>query len=249
MKPISPAILFLLPVAAGLAAPARAQVALDGGIEAASDEIRRGIGWSDGEVTASADGKAGLKGFEAAVRVAALRGSQRHGGADAVGDLELAKSFATGGLTWRGAVIGHVFTGADRAMDYVELGLGTRYGIGPVDLGAGAVFAPSQRAIGGQNLYLHADARAGLPAFPVSLSAGVGYTTGSGSSPRAARLRPGGDYADWRVGLEFTQFPFTLGVDYVGNDIDRAKARSEPSPYADGRHVGDKVVARVRFGF
>lgn len=241
--------LSLSAIAVGAAFPASAQVALSGGIEAASDELRRGIGWSDGEVSASVDGKAELLGFDASARITALRGSQRHGGADAVGDLEIGKTFNAGGFSLRGAAIGHVFTGADRNMDYVELGLGTRYGIGPIDLGAGAVFAPSQRAIGGQNLYLHADARAGLPAFPVSLSAGVGYTTGSGSSPRAARLRPGGDYADWRVGLEFSQFPLTVGVDYVGNDIYRSKARSDPSPYADGRHVGDKVVARVRFGF
>lgn len=247
MKHASAIALSLL--ALGSALPAHAQVALSGGIEAATDEVRRGIGWSDGEITGSVDGKAEISGFDASARIVALRGSDRHGGADAVGDLELGKQFDAGGFSLRGSVIGHVFTGADRRMDYVELGLGTRYSIGPIDLGAGAVFAPSQAAIGGQNLYLHADARAGLPAFPVSLSAGLGYTTGSGSSPRAARLRPGGDYADWRVGLEYTQFPFTVGVDYVGNDINRTKAESDPSPYADGRHVGDKVVARVRFGF
>lgn len=233
----------------GLASPAVAQVALDGGIEAGSEEVRRGIGWSDGEVTASADARAELSGFDASARVAALRGSDRHGGADAVADLELGKSFEAAGLKWRGAVIGHVFTGADRAMDYAELGLGARYGIGPLDLGAGAIYAPSQAAIGGDNLYLHADARAGLPAFPVSLSAGLGYTTGGKDGVRAARLRPDGDYADWRVGLEYSQFPFTLGVDYVGNSIDKARARANPSPYVDPGHFGDKVVARLRFGF
>lgn len=236
-------------LACGLATPVSAQVALSGGIEAGSEEIRRGLGWSDGEVTASADVKAELAGFDASARVAALRGSDRHGGADAVADLELGKSFDAAGLRWRGAVTGHVFTGADRPMDYVELGLDARYGIGPLDLGAGAIYAPSQSAIGGDNLYLHADARAGVPAFPVSLSAGIGHTTGGNNGARAARLRPDGDYADWRVGLEYSQFPFTLGVDYVGNSIDKTRARANPSPYADPGHLGDKVVARLRFGF
>lgn len=229
--------------------PAFAQVALSGGIEAGTEEVRRGIGWSDGEVTASADAKAEVMGFDGSVRVAALRGSDRHGGADAVADLELGKSFDAGSLNLRGAVTGHVFTGVDRNMDYVELGLGARYGIGPLDLGVGAIYAPSQSAIGGDNLYLHADARAGLPAFPLSFSAGVGYTTGGNDGARAARLRPDGDYSDWRVGLEYSQFPFTLGVDYVGNSIDKTRARANPSPYADPGHLGDKVVARVRFGF
>lgn len=241
---------FALALAAfGMTSPAMGQVALGGGIEVGTDEVRRGIGWSDGEVTASADVRAELSGFDASARVAALRGSARHGGADAVVDLELGKSFEGGAITWRGAVMGHVFADADRRMDYVELGLGARYGIGPVDLGAGAIYAPSQAAIGGDNLYLHADARAGLPAFPVSLSAGVGYTTGGNDGARAARLRPDGNYADWRIGLEFSQFPFTLGVDYVGNSIDKARALANPSPYADPGHLGDKVVARLRFGF
>ncbi len=233
----------------GLSSPALAQVALSGGIEAGSEEVRRGIGWSDGEITASADVGAELSGFDASARVAALRGSDRHGGADAVADLELGKSFEAVGVKWRGAAIGHVFTGADRAMDYVELGLGARYGIGPLDLGAGAIYAPSQSAIGGGNLYLHADARAGLPGVPVSLSAGLGYTTGGKDGARAARLRRDGDYADWRVGLEYSQFPFTLGVDYVGNSIDKTRARANPSPYADSHHLGDKIIARLRFGF
>ena len=45
------------------------------------------------------------------------------------------------------------------------------------------------------------------------------------------------------------QFPFTLGVDYVGDSIVKARALANPSPYADPGHLGDKVVARLRFGF
>ncbi|MCW1384822.1 hypothetical protein OLX02_18555 [Novosphingobium sp. KCTC 2891] len=231
-------------------APAHAGVVPTGGIEAATDEVRRGISWSGGDPVASADVQAEVAGFDASARVVTTRGADRHAGADAVADLELGKSFDAGALTLRGAVTGHVFAGAERKMDYVELGLGARYGLGPLDMGVGAIFAPSQSAIGGDNLYLYTNARVGLPAFPISLTAAAGYTTGgSDGSLRAARLRPGGDYADWRVGLEYSQFPFTVGVDYAGNDISKARALASGSPYADAAHIGDRVVARLRFGF
>ncbi|WP_204283871.1 TorF family putative porin, partial [Klebsiella pneumoniae] len=66
------------------------------------------------------------------------------------------------------------------------------------------VYAPSQSAIGGDNLYLFASANAGIPATPLSASATLGHSTGSTDDPvRAARLRPLGDYTDWRLGMEY----------------------------------------------
>ena len=113
---------------------------------------------------------------------------------------------------------------------------------------AGADYAPSQDAIGGDNLYLHAGARAGVPGTPWTLLAGIGHSSGKVDDAfRAARLRPGGDYTDWRLGVEHVAGPVTLGLDYVGTDVSERAAA--PYPLADASHSGDRIVGRVRFGF
>jgi len=230
-----------------MAFPAQAQ-SVDLGVEATTDEVRRGLSWSDGEISASADAYAGFAGLDASVRVAALRKSDRHANAEVVADLALGKDWDVSGFTVRTEAIGHVFGGPDTGMNYAELGLGARYSIGPLQVGANAFYAPSQAAIGGDNLHLRANALAGIPAFPVSVAASVGYTTGDAdNAARAARLRPVGNYTDWKVGLEYNQFPFTVGLDYIGTDIDTSRAVT--SPFADVQHAGDRVVGRVRLSF
>ncbi len=221
---------------------------VDFGVEGTTDEVRRGLSWSDGEVSASADAYASFAGLDASVRIAALRESDRHANANVVADLALGKDWDVSGFTLRTEAIGHIFGGADAGMNYAELGLGARYSIGPLQVGANATYAPSQGAIGGDNLYVRANALAGIPAFPVSVAASVGFTTGDASDPlRAARLRPVGSYTDWKLGLEYNQFPITIGLDYTGTDIDTSRAVA--SSFADLRHAGDRVIGRIRLSF
>ncbi|MBB4615824.1 TorF family putative porin [Novosphingobium taihuense] len=228
-------------------APAAQAQSVDVGVEATTDEVRRGLSWSDGEVSASADASVGFAGFDASVRVAALRKSDRHANADVVGDLAIGKDWNAGAITLRTEAIGHFFGGADIGADYGELGLGARYSIGPLQVRADAFYAPKQDAIGGDNLYLRGSANAGIPGIPISVSASLGYTTGDTQDSRSARLRPAGDYADWRLGVEYNQFPFTIGLDYAGTDIDTSGITV--SPYADLKHAGDRVLGRVRLSF
>lgn len=235
-------------LAAGAFVPAAQAQSVDFGVEATTDEVRRGLSWSDGEISASSDAYVGFAGLDASVRVAALRKSDRHANADVVADLALGKDWDAGAFTLRTEAIGHVFGGADTGMNYAELGLGARYSIGPLQVGANAYYAPGQEAIGGDNLHLRASALAGIPAFPLSVSASIGYTSGDADNAvRAARFRPVGNYSDWKVGLEYNQYPFTVGLDYVGTDIDTSRVVA--SPFADVRHAGDKVVGRVRLSF
>ncbi|MFJ5928799.1 TorF family putative porin [Sphingomonas sp. NPDC092331] len=227
-------------------AVARAQD-LSGGVELATDESRRGLSWSGGRAVASADALVAIGAADASVRIVSLRGASRHAGADAVADLELGAATDAGPFRLRGHVAAHLFTGARARMDYVELGARASYTLGPLQLGAGAVYAPSQSAIGGDNLYLFASANAGIPATPISVSATLGRSTGSTDDPvRAARLRPLGDYTDWRLGMEYNQFPFTIGLDYVGTNLAHGPGTS---PFADLGNSGDRVVARVRLAF
>ncbi len=234
-------------IAATLVAPVAQAQSVDFGVEATTDEVRRGLSWSDGEVSASTDASVGFGGFDVGARVAMLRKSDRHANADVVGDLALGKDWELSGFTIRTQAIGHVFGNADANMNYGELGLGARYSIGPLQVKVDAFYAPSQGPIGGDNLHLRAGADFGVPVLPISVAASVGYTTGDTKDARSARLRPAGDYADWRVGLEYNQFPFTIGVDYAGTDVDTSRVAT--SPFADLKHAGDRVLGRVRLSF
>ncbi|MET4897509.1 TorF family putative porin [Sphingomonadaceae bacterium jetA1] len=218
------------------------------GVEVNSDENRRGLSWSEGKVSPSADIFVTRGALEASGRVVGLRESDRHGGAGVVGDLTLGAGTFIGPVSVRGRVTGHLFGGAGFNADYFELGGSAAYTLGPVQVDAGADYAPSQSAIGGDNLYLHAGARAGLPATPWTLLAGVGHSSGKTDDPfRAARLRPGGAYTDWRLGVERITGPVTLGLDYVGTDVSERAASA--FPLADAGHSGDRIVGRVRFSF
>ena len=152
-----------------------------------------------------------------------------------------------GPFALRGRAIGHVFAGADRGMDYTEFGGDARYTLGPVELTAGALYAPPQRAIGGSNLYLSAQAVAAIPMTPFTLVGGIGRSSGAADdTARADRLRPGGSYVDWRLGVEHVTGPLTLALDYVGTDL------NDDRPVAalgDRRHSGDRILGRARFAF
>ena len=228
-------------------AAAQAQSLPSVGVEATTDERRRGLSWSEGRASVSGDAALTLGAVELDARVAALRGSVRHDGADAVADLGVAIVGDVGPLQLRGRAIGHVFAGADRGMNYAEFGGDARYTLGPVELTGAALYAPPQRAIGGSNLYLSAQAVAGIPMTPFTVVGGVGRSSGSvDDAARADRLRPGGGYTDWRLGIEHVTGPLTLAVDYVGTDLRDSRVINA---IGDRRHSGDSIVGRVRFAF
>lgn len=232
-----------------LASPAIAQVAVGGSVEIATDERRRGISWSDGKVAPAASVRASVPfGLDLGVRATGTRGDPRHGGADAVFDVTggFTRDIG-GGLRLDGFIAGHLFAGARGGMDYVEGGLGASYALGPAELGVDARYAPSQSAIGGDNLWIGARARVGVPATPFTVNASVGHSSGSVDDwQRAARLRPGGNYTDWSLGVDHITGPFSIGVLYTGTDIDD---RVLASPFANPRHTGDKVTARLAISF
>ena len=238
----------LAAASAAAALPAVAQVDVGGSVEVATDERRRGISWSDGELSPAASVSAGMpSGFDLSARVTGTRGDPRHGGADAVFDLTGGFSRDVGGgLRLDGFVTGHLFAGSVERLDYVEVGLGASYALGPAEVGIDARYAPDQGAIGGDNLWFGARARVGVPATPFTLNAAVGHSTGSVDDPRrAARLRPGGDYTDWSLGVDHITGPVTLGLAYTGTDIGQVV----DSPFASARHTGDKVTARLAINF
>ncbi len=239
---------WLLAILAGTATvPAYAQ-SVSVGVEATTDDRRRGISWSDGKAAIGANAALRLSsGFDIGVRAMTTRDDPRHGGADAA--IDLTGGFAReigGGFRFDAFVTGHLFAGAGGKLDYVEGGLGASYALGPAEVGVDARYAPAQSAIGGDNLWIGARARMGVPMTPLTFTGSVGRSTGSVDDPiRAARLRPGGDYTDWSLGVDHIVGPLTVGAAYTGTDIGRVS----PSPYANARHTGDKLTARVAVSF
>ncbi|WP_298164391.1 TorF family putative porin [Novosphingobium sp.] len=231
----------LLPAGAAWAQP------LEAGAEAASDDVRAGISWSGGRASASADARLDLGAMDTSLRLATLRRAPRHAGADLVADVAIGRDWTLGPVILRTEAVGHVFAGASQSMDFGELVLGVRYGLGPLRLAATAWYAPHQSTIGGDNLHLRAGADAGLPGMPITLLASIGHTAGGGHGPRAARLRPAGDYTDWKLGAEYARYPLSLGLEYVGTTI--AAGGAAAGPFADPSGAGDRVVARVRLSF
>lgn len=234
------AALLLTPASAwaqGLATPSV-------GVEATSDDRRRGLSWSDGRATIVADAAVPIGDFRIDVAAAGLRESRRHGGADLGIDAGARWTTEAGGWRLRAGGTGHIFV--DRsALNYVEVQAGAAYTLGPASLDLAASYAPSQDAIGGDTLYLSAGLNAGIPATPVTIYAGIGRTIGDGSGERARRLRPDGDYWDYRLGAEYVLGPASAGARLTATSID--PDRVPVGRYTD-RHLGAVLAGYVRLG-
>ena len=225
---------------AASASPALAQYAggVSASIEAASDERRRGLSWSDGDpVLRGAVSVPVTEGLSLDGSAVSLWGSARHGGADAVIDIGPSYSRQIGG-GWRLTAEGryHLFPGAaDQA--YGEFGAGAGFLLGPASVNLFASYAPSQSAIGGDNLYLSASVMAGVPGTPFTISARIGRSSGEVRDPtKAARLRPDGDYWDHGIGIEYLKGRWAAGLRYADSSIGPAS-----------RHAGPSIIGRVAF--
>ena len=231
----------------GFSTPAFAQDARSVTVESMTEEERRGLSWSAGRVAVGGDLRLSLGRFDASARAVTIRSSAKHDGADAVVDLAVGTGWDLGAVRLRVDAVGHVFAGARQRMDYVEAGLSASYGYGPLYVTLGFVGAPSQRAIGGSNVYVYANANAGIPGTPFTVLTEVGHSFGSVSDPvRAERLRPGGRYVNWRLGLERRRSPLTIGIDYIGTDVSRSNSLGR---FADPLNATDRFVGRVQLTF
>ena len=120
-----------------------------------------------------------------------------------------------GGFSLDAGLLYFLFAGGDGPTDYVEPYASLSYLIGPVDLTAGAKYAPSQDAIGDEDmLYLFGQVDASIPFTPWRFSALVGHQDWG-------RF---GDYWTWSLGTEY-RLPLgrgadaTIGLRYVDTDL------------------------------
>ena len=227
-----------------VAAPA---VAAGFDIEVSTDLRRRGIGWSDGRPAIEAYASVPLgRVFSAEIAAASLRGSTRHGGADALGEAALRAAITSGPWRLWGDVAGHGFAGGTGPLAYAEARAGAGYSLGPAQLSVQTAWAPAQGAIGGSNLHVGARLSVGIMGTPWTLAAGAGHSTGtSDGTERSGRLRPGGDYSDFRIDADYVRGALTLGVSATATTIDRDRI-ADPAAVDD---VRPRLLARAALRF
>ena len=215
-------------------------------IEATTDLRRRGLSRSDAQPTLVVRGTVPLGGgFSLDAAVAGLRGSSRHGGADMLGEAALRYERQADSWTLWGDIQGLGFAGAD-GQNYAQMRAGSALGVGPAQLSVQLAWAPPQAAIGGSNLYVDASARAGLTGTPVTLTAGIGRSLGSDDgSGRARRLRPCGDYTDFRLEADHVRGALTLGASITATTIGSGCSTARGTAH-DG---GARLLLRASIGF
>ena len=209
-------------------------------VEAATDDRRRGLSWSDGNpVLRGALSIPIAEGLSLDGAATTLRGSARHGGADAVVDLGATVVRQLGGWRLTGEGCYHFFPGASD-QGYGEVGAIAGFTLGPAGVDFAARYAPHQSAIGGDLLYVSAAASAAIPGTSLTLSGHVGRSTGDTRDPvRAARLRPGGNYWDHGIALDWYRGRWSAGLRYADTDI--------AAP--DNAHAGASLIGRVGVTF
>lgn len=134
---------------------------------------------------------------------------------DELGDVQLDLYAGYGadlgaGLSVDAGLLYYVFAGGEGATDYAEPYASFSYLLGPVEATLGAKYAPSQRAIGDEDMfYAFGELRAGIPFTPVTISA------------QAGRQEWGafGSYWNWSVGGRYAIGPADLGLRYVDTDL------------------------------
>lgn len=209
-------------------------------VEAASDERRRGLSWSDGAPAVRAGASIMVGGrMTIDARATTLWGGRRHGDADAVVDLSARYARITGPWRLEGEAAYHLFPGASD-MGFGEIGATAAYMIGPASLDIFARYAPRQSAIGGDNLYVGSGLSVGIPATSWTVSAHIGRSSGDADNPaRAARLRPDGAYWDHGVAVDYYRPNWSAGLRYANSSMDRAAAR----------HAGASLIGRIAVSF
>ena len=226
-----------------LSAPAAASGL--GGVEIASDYRVRGLSWSDGRPAITANVRLPLTDtIDLGVTATSLRGSARHGGADALVRPSLRYFRNEGALQFGGGVTGYLFPDHS-GLGFVEGQALVGTLIGPAQLWLTAYYAPRQDAIGGDNLRIAAQADVAVPMTPFTVSGSIGRSSGSvRNAVYARRLRPEGSYWDWRLVVDHVTGPLRIGIAYTGTDIGKVA----PGRFVD-RDTGHRVTLSAGLSF
>ncbi len=219
--------LALAALAAFLPSSAVAQEGLDLSVTGTlvSDYRYRGISLSGRDPAVQGSVDLSVAGFYAGVWASSIA---RFADTNVEADVYAGYSGEAGGIGFDIGAIGYLYPGGDGTGDVYEATGSIAYTIGPARLKLAAAYAPDQKNLAGDNLYLSADAEIGIPGTPLTATAQFGRERGSFY----------GRKLDWSLGAEFSKAPFTVGIAWFDTDLDSSLG-------GFGRNAGSGVVARV----
>lgn len=237
---LRPAALAALGLAAFAATPALAQDEAsaggdEGGFDVSatatvvSDYRFRGISLSDRDPAAQGSLDVTFHGFYAGVWLSSI---SRFADTNVEADLYAGYAGEAGPIEYEVGAIAYLYPGGDGTGDVYEGTGSIAYNIGPASARLRVNYAPDQKNLAGDNLYLSAEGRFSIPATPVTLFAQVGRERGSFY----------GSKGDWSFGAEATRGPFTASLGYFDTDLNGVVSGL-------GRNVRSGIVASASFEF
>jgi uncharacterized protein (TIGR02001 family) len=235
--------LLALGLTAFAAAPARAQEG------PAPEEGAGGNGGFDLSVTATAVSDYRFRGVSASDRDPAIQGSvdATFGGfyaglwmsssgrtADSNVEADVYAGYAgeAGPISYEVGAIAYLDPGGDGTGNVYETTGSLAYTFGPATARLRANYAPDQANLVGDNFYLSAEARVGIPTTPFTLFAQAGRERGSFY----------GRKYDWSLGIEAIRAPFTMSLGYFDTDLNGITSGL-------GRNVRGGIVASASVAF
>jgi uncharacterized protein (TIGR02001 family) len=154
--------------------------------------------------------------------------------ADTNVELDLYAGYAgsAGPVEYEVGAIAYLYPGGDGTGNIYEGVASLSWSLGPATAKLTANYAPDQENLDGDNLYLNAELRAGIPTTPFTIFASLGRERGSFY----------GRKWDWTLGAEYSRGPFTASLAYVDTNLD-----SDTNFL--GRDIRAGIVASASFQF
>jgi uncharacterized protein (TIGR02001 family) len=232
-------IILLGALSAFAAAPAFAQdvepAGGSGGLDvtvtatATSDYRYRGISLSDRDPALQGSVDLTYHGFYAGAWASSIAD---YAGTNVELDLYAGYAGQAGPIAYEVGAIAYLYPGSDGGTAIYEGTAALSYTLGPATARLEAFYAPDQDNLAGDNFYLNAGLKVGVPATPFTVFASLGRERGSFY----------GSKMDWSLGVEATRGPFTASLGYFDTDLNGVTSGL-------GRNVRGGLVASVSFAF
>jgi len=194
-----------------------------------SDYRFRGISLSDRDPAAQGSVDLSYGGFYAGVWMSSIA---RTADTNVEADIYAGYGGEAGPIAYEIGAIAYLYPGGDGTGGVYEATGSIAYTFGPATARLRAHYAPDQENLAGDNFYLSAEARVGVPTTPFTLFAQAGRERGSFY----------GRKMDWSLGIAAIRGPFTASLGYFDTDLDGATSGL-------GRNAGSGIVASAGVQF
>lgn len=154
-------------------------------------------------------------------------------------DLTVGFSKAFGNITPTIGVIGYIYPGGSNVA-YYEPFVAVTGALGPVAVTVGFNYVPDQQNTVDDNSYVYGLVAYGIADTPITLKASIGYEDGVFDYGSGGKV-------DYMVGVDAKYKNVTLGLQYIGNDLDRAVTGGSGTTL--GHNAKDGIVVSLTAAF